>query len=148
MPAVVASARIRCCAPAEAAAYAAYLIDHEGLAGVAVDGATVTVPGMTPAGVIELAELAVQRGHASDAAEQRAQCILVNNTKPLPKGLIHELLPDAAGTLPTALMVRQLPATLIEALNYDPGSPLYRRIQTPTNPAGTIKDTSMLKLLA
>ncbi len=68
MPAVVASARIRCSGPAEAAAYAAYLTDHEGLAGVAVDDdATVTVPGMTPAGVIELAELAVERGHAGDA---------------------------------------------------------------------------------
>ena len=63
-----------------------------------------------------------------DVAEQRAQFILVNNTKPLPKGLIHELLPDAAGTLPTALMIRQLPATLIEALNYDPASPLHRQI--------------------
>jgi hypothetical protein len=67
MPAVVGSARIRCSGPAAAAAYAAYLTDHEDLDGVGVDDATVTVPGMTPAGVIELAELAVHPGHASDA---------------------------------------------------------------------------------
>ena len=36
-------------------------------------------------------------------AEQRSQFILVNSTKPLPKGLIHELLPSTVGALPTAL---------------------------------------------
>ena len=35
---------------------------------------------------------------ASGADEQRSQFILVNNTKPLPKGLIHELLPDTPDT--------------------------------------------------
>ena len=34
---------------------------------------------------------------AHGEAEQRSQFILVNNTKPLPKGLIHELLPDTDG---------------------------------------------------
>src|SRR4051794_4912698 len=29
--------------------------------------------------------------------EQRSQFILVNNTRPLPKGLIHELLPETSG---------------------------------------------------
>lgn len=80
-------------------------------------------------------------------ADQRSQFILVNSTKALPKGLIHELLPGTAGTLPGPLMVRQLPATLLERLNFDPQSPLYRRIQTPTNPVGAIKDNSILKML-
>lgn len=80
-------------------------------------------------------------------ADQRSQFILVNSTKALPKGLIHELLPGTAGALPGPLMVRQLPATLLEKLNFDPKSPLHRRIQTPTNPSGVIKDNSILKML-
>lgn len=82
-----------------------------------------------------------------EASDQRSQFILVNSTKALPKGLIHELLPGTVGTLPAPLMVRQLPATLLERLNFDTGSPLHRRIQTPTNPGGVIKDNSVLRML-
>lgn len=82
-----------------------------------------------------------------EPSDQRSQFILVNSTKALPKGLIHELLPGTVGTLPASLMVRQLPATLLERLNFDAGSPLHRRIQTPTNPTGTIKDNSILRML-
>lgn len=82
-----------------------------------------------------------------EPSDQRSQFILVNSTKALPKGLIHELLPGTVGTLPASLMVRQLPATLLERLNFDAGSALHRRIQTPTNPAGIIKDNSILRML-
>ncbi len=82
-----------------------------------------------------------------DHADHRSQFILVNATKPLPKGLIHELLPTASGALPTQLRVRQLPATLLEMLNFDDRSPLRYMIQTPTNPNGVIKDNSMLRML-
>ena len=82
-------------------------------------------------------------------AEQRSQFILVNSTKPLPKGLIHELLPATpAGDLPLVLLKRRYPALLLDRLNYDPDSPLYRRIRTPTTAEGVIKDNSILKLLA
>lgn len=85
---------------------------------------------------------------ANDTADQRSQFILVNSTKALPKGLIHELLPGASGALPTPLRVRQLPATLLEKLNFDELlSPLHRMIQTPTNPTGYIKDNSILRML-
>src|SRR6266508_914848 len=80
-------------------------------------------------------------------ADQRSQFILVNSTKPLPKGLIYELLPATSGTLPTQLQVRRFPAYLLERLNHDPGSPLYRLILTPTTPEGVIKDNSVLKML-
>ncbi|MEV0731906.1 DGQHR domain-containing protein DpdB [Polymorphospora sp. NPDC050346] len=84
----------------------------------------------------------------SETADQRSQFILVNSTKALPKGLIHELLPGASGALPTPLRVRQLPATLLERLNFDATrSPLYQMVQTPTNPSGYIKDNSMLRML-
>ncbi|MFI7208086.1 DGQHR domain-containing protein DpdB [Micromonospora aurantiaca (nom. illeg.)] len=83
----------------------------------------------------------------NETADQRSQFILVNSTKALPKGLIHELLPGASGALPVPLRVRQLPATLLERLNFETGSPLHRMIQTPTNPTGHIKDNSVLRML-
>ena len=83
------------------------------------------------------------------AADQRSQFILVNSTKPLPKGLIHELLPSTpASDLPPALLKRRYPALLLDRLNYDAGSPLERRIRTPTTAEGTIKDNSILKMLS
>src|SRR5215213_8454013 len=82
-----------------------------------------------------------------EVAEQRAQFILVNSTKPLPKGLIHELLPATEAPLPLALHKRRLPALLLERLNYDHDSPLRARIRTPTSGGGTIKDNSILKML-
>jgi DGQHR domain-containing protein len=80
-------------------------------------------------------------------AEQRSQFILVNNTKPLPKGLIHELLPTAAGALPVPLQLKKFPATLLERLNYDADSPMRHRIKTTTMPEGVIKDNSVLRML-
>ncbi|GII52775.1 hypothetical protein Pth03_11640 [Planotetraspora thailandica] len=86
-------------------------------------------------------------GFIADEAEQRAQFILVNNTKPLPKGLIHELLPDTAGHLPPAYARRQLPAALMTRLNGTFGGPFYGVIATPTSPDGYIKDNSILRMI-
>jgi DGQHR domain-containing protein len=98
-------------------------------------------------------------------AEQREQFILVNSTKPLPKGLIYELLPSTDVQLSTILQRRRFPAYLLERLNFDSRSPLHEAIQTPTNPyldarsdprkkgpkptrlQGFIKDNSVLKML-
>jgi DNA-sulfur modification-associated len=79
--------------------------------------------------------------------DQRSQFILVNSAKPLPKGLIYELLPDASGTLPTLLQARKLPAVLLRRLNCEVRSPLYRKIRTPTTPEGIVKDSSVLKMI-
>ena len=68
------------------------------------------------------------------AAEQREQFILVNSTKPLPKGLIYELLPATDAQLASHLQKRRFPAYLLDRLNYDSRSPLHLAIQTPTNP--------------
>ena len=84
---------------------------------------------------------------------ERSQFILVNNTKPLPKGLIHELLPDTVGHLPAQYARRQLPATIMMRLNndretlLDTDSPFNGRIATPTTPAGHIKDNSVLEMI-
>jgi DGQHR domain-containing protein len=79
--------------------------------------------------------------------EQRQQFILVNATKPLPKGLIYELLPSTEGKLPLSLARRKLPSLLAERLNYDADSPLQGMIRTPTNGNGVIADNSILKML-
>ena len=53
-----------------------------------------------------------------------------------------------AADLPALLLKRRYPAQLLDRLNYDPDSPLFRRIRTPTTAEGTIKDNSILKMLA
>ncbi len=83
----------------------------------------------------------------NDVREQTEQFILVNSTKPLPKGLIYELLPSTTATLPTILERRRFPAYLLDLLNNDDNSPMKGRIQTPTTPSGSIKDNSILKML-
>lgn len=83
----------------------------------------------------------------SDMREQTEQFILVNSTKPLPKGLIYELLPTTQARLPTLLERRRFPAYLSERLNHDEASPLRHMIQTPTNPVGVIKDNSVLRMI-
>lgn len=80
-------------------------------------------------------------------ADQRAQFILVNNTKPLPKGLIHELLPATEGALPVALMRKRYPSKLLTALNLTAGSPMEGAIRTPTMPGGRIRDNSVLRMI-
>lgn len=79
--------------------------------------------------------------------EQRAQFILVNSTKPLPKGLIYELLPSTEGPLPPALMRKRFPSFIVERLNFDQDSPFHGLVQTPTNPDGVVKDNSVLRML-
>ena len=83
----------------------------------------------------------------NDVKEQTEQFILVNSTKPLPKGLIYELLPNTETSLPSMLSRRRFPSMLLQRLNLDADSPLRGKIQTPTNPGGTIKDNSILKML-
>jgi DGQHR domain-containing protein len=82
-----------------------------------------------------------------DLREQRAQFILVNNTKPLPKGLIHELLPVTEGYLPMALLRKRYPSKLLSLLNLLPASPMEHAIKTPTMPDGRIRDNSVLKMI-
>ncbi|MCY1046708.1 DGQHR domain-containing protein DpdB [Corallococcus sp. bb12-1] len=82
-----------------------------------------------------------------DVGQQTEQFILVNSTKPLPKGLIYELLPGTTARLPSLLDRRRLPAQLLERMNLEEGSPLQKMIQTATNPHGLIKDNSILRML-
>ena len=84
---------------------------------------------------------------AKNIEEQRTQFILVNETKPLPRPLIDELLPITIGTLPKRLALRVLPNHLIERLNTDENSPLKGLIKTQTMPDGVIAANSMVQAL-
>lgn len=85
-------------------------------------------------------------GFTADEREQREQFILVNNTKPLPAGLVNELLPDTDTTLPAALTMRKLPAAVVTRLNTT-SSAFAGRIRTTTCPDGHIAATSVLRMV-
>jgi DGQHR domain-containing protein len=84
---------------------------------------------------------------AASQAQQREQFILVNSTKPLPRGLLYELLPQTDALLPDALGKYRLPSVLLDRLNRDEDSPVKGLVRTPTCPEGVLKDTSVLKML-
>ncbi len=82
----------------------------------------------------------------AEAAELNRQFILINNTRPLAKPLIYELLPGVQG-LPYRLSDRSGAAILVEALNYGQGSSLRGQINQQTNPGGALKDTLVQRML-
>ncbi len=84
---------------------------------------------------------------ATGMEEQRAQFVLVNNTRPLPRSLLYEMLPYTDAVLPAGLEAKRLPAQILEALNTDVGGPFYRRVQTATHPTGDLRDNSVLRML-
>jgi DGQHR domain-containing protein len=89
---------------------------------------------------------------AADAAIQREHFLRVNMTRPLPSGLITELLPEIGSLLPPKLAVRRIPAALCDMLNRDPASPfrgLIRRVSTPpgSQRQAVVADTALIKVL-
>jgi DGQHR domain-containing protein len=81
-----------------------------------------------------------------DYNELRQQFVLINNTRPLPKTLIYELLPTVEG-LPERFTARSFAAKLVDKLNYTPGSSLWGEIRQHTNPLGVLSDTAMQKFI-
>ena len=83
---------------------------------------------------------------------QRDQFLRINNTKPLPRGLVTELLPKISTPLPPRLSLRQTPSALCDLLNRDPASPfcgLIRRASTKKDDRSkaVIADTSVVQML-
>jgi DGQHR domain-containing protein len=83
---------------------------------------------------------------------QRDQFLRVNNSKPLPRGLITELLPEVNTHLPANMANRKIPSALCDLLNSKPDSPLYGMIRRSSTPpellkAAVIRDTSLIKPL-
>ncbi len=87
---------------------------------------------------------------ADEVELQRDQFLRVNNTRPLPRGLITELLPEVSYTLPSRMAARKLPSAICEWLNTQPASPfhqLIRRASGEGKDKGIIADTSIVKMI-
>ncbi len=89
---------------------------------------------------------------ADEVELQRDQFLRVNNTRPLPRGLITELLPEVSTNLPARLAARKVPAAICDWLDRNAASPfggLIRRASTgrPGKDAGVVADTSVVKMV-
>lgn len=134
-------------------------------AGEAAQAGTLTIPlreeGRRAAWVVDgqqrsLALARARNGHlpvpvvgfvSADLRTQREQFILVNKVRPLPRGLLNELLPEVGALLPRDLAAKKLPSELCNALNRDPGSPfrgLVRRESEPENAAAVVAATALV----
>jgi DGQHR domain-containing protein len=81
----------------------------------------------------------------------RRQFILINNTRPLPKELIYELLPTVSG-LPHRMSSRAFAANLATRLNYRSGvngapTALAGEIKQHTNPNGSISSNAIQRVI-
>jgi DGQHR domain-containing protein len=89
----------------------------------------------------------------SDAIDlQRDQFLRINNTHPLPRGLVSELLPQISTPISPRLSARKLPAALVDQLNRDKASPFFNLIRRASDPAGqrraaVVTDTSLINAL-
>ncbi|HZP88589.1 MAG TPA: DGQHR domain-containing protein DpdB [Burkholderiales bacterium] len=81
-----------------------------------------------------------------DYNELRQQFVLINNTRPLPKTLIYELLPNVDG-LPERFTARKFAARIVDRLNFTAGSALFGEIRQHTNPKGVLSDVAVQKVV-
>jgi DGQHR domain-containing protein len=82
--------------------------------------------------------------------DEREQFVLINNTRPLPKSLVYELLPSLGDSVPPKYRRRQAAYNVLEILATDSDSPFYHRIKTTTAihlPHANIKDVSVLRMI-
>ena len=89
---------------------------------------------------------------ADEIALQRDQFLRVNNSRPLPRGLITELLPEVSTDLPARMAARRIPSAICDWLNQDPRSPFRGMIRRPSQTKAeqakaVITDTSLIKVL-
>ena len=86
-----------------------------------------------------------------DEEELRRQFILINNTRPLPKDLIYELLPTVSG-LPDRMASRAFAAEIATLLNYwgqdlDQRQALCGEVKQHTNPTGSISSNAIQRVV-
>lgn len=89
---------------------------------------------------------------SDDFDVQRTQFLLVNKVKPLPKGLINELLPVVNTALPPSLAKNKIPSELCNILNKDPESPFRGLIIRTTtdrriNNNAVVADSSLIQVI-
>jgi DGQHR domain-containing protein len=83
---------------------------------------------------------------------QRDQFVRINSTKPLPKSLVTELLPQVGSPLPPRLSAAKVPSALCDLLNTKEDSPfqgLVKRSSTSAEDRKTavVTDTSLVEAL-
>lgn len=83
---------------------------------------------------------------------QKDQFVRINNTHPLPRGLVMELLPQISTPISPRLSARKLPAELCDLLNRDPASPFHRLIKRASDTSANrrravVTDTSIITVL-
>ncbi len=83
---------------------------------------------------------------------QREQFVRINSTKPLPAGLVTELLPKITAQINPNLALRRIPSALVDQLNQQPESPFVGLIKRSSMPVehrrqAVITDTSLVKAL-
>ena len=96
--------------------------------------------------------VAVSAFIADTVALQRDQFIRINNTRPLPRGLVTELLPEVTLSIPARLAGRQLPSALCDELDRNERSPFHGLIRrASTSPEASkravIADNSVVSML-
>lgn len=89
---------------------------------------------------------------ADDIEVQRDQFLRINNSKPLPRGLVNELLPEMSTSLPSNLSVKKIPSAFCDLLNRDISSPfrgIIRRSSTDDTEKSkcVVTDTVIIKML-
>jgi DGQHR domain-containing protein len=90
---------------------------------------------------------------SDDVETQREQFLRINTTRPLPRGLVTELLPKVTSVLPPGLAAKRAPAALVDALNRTPESPfcqLVRRSsdENDTKKSHVVTDTALVQALS
>lgn len=90
---------------------------------------------------------------SDDLATQREQFLRVNTTRPLPRGLVTELLPEVSSLLPPNLAAKRAPAALVDMLNQMKESPfqgLVRRssAEKDARKSQVVADTALIQTLA
>ena len=86
---------------------------------------------------------------SDDVGVQRDQFLRINSVKPLPNGLITELLPTLDTPLPPKLEAKKVPSLICDRLARDPNSPFYGLIKRPSTPKAerkqtVVKDTALV----
>jgi DGQHR domain-containing protein len=89
---------------------------------------------------------------ADDVEIQRDQFLRINNTRPLPRGLVTELLPQVSSPLPPHLSIRKIPSALCDLLNTESTSPFFGLIKRPSLPSegkkcAVVTDTVIVKMI-
>lgn len=89
---------------------------------------------------------------ADEVELQRDQFLRVNSAKPLPRGLITELLPEVSSNLPANLSAKKMPSAICDWLNREKSSPFYglvhRASTSKEDKSNTvIADNSIVKMI-